>query len=88
MTSLPTLSAVIYERLQHAFSPAYLEVVDESAQHHGHIAHQQGSKHFLVVLQADCLQSLSRVIAHQKIYAVLNDLMPHPLHALRITIKK
>jgi len=80
------LHDIIQQRLQQAFAPTQLKVIDESEQHHGHAAHQQGGKHFAVVIKAECLHALSRVAAHQKIYAVLEDLMPHPLHALKIRI--
>lgn len=80
-------TAMIEERLQSAFSPQYLRVIDESDQHIGHAGHQGGGRHFAVIIEADCLKSLSRVAAHRKIYALFQDLMPDQIHALRIQIK-
>lgn len=79
--------ALITERLQQAFSPTHLEVLDESAAHVGHAGHQGGGRHFAIIIAADSFKSLSRVDAHRKIYALFPDLIPHEIHALRIQIK-
>lgn len=79
-------AAIIYERLQQAFSPAHLEVIDESDQHIGHAGHQGGGRHFAVVIQADALRGLSRVESHRQVYALFADMMPEKIHALKIKI--
>lgn len=79
---------LIRERLIQAFSPESLEVIDESEAHKGHAGYQAGGRHFAIIISAQLLLNLSRVAAHQKIYALFNDLMPHRIHALRIKIKK
>jgi BolA protein len=78
--------ALITERLQQAFSPAHLEVLDESAAHIGHAGHQGGGRHFAIIISADCLKSLTRVAAHRQIYSLFRDLIPDEIHALRISI--
>ena len=78
--------ALMTERLQHAFSPSYLEVLDESDKHIGHAGHQGGGRHFAVMITADCFAGVSRVDAHRQIYALFTDLMPDQIHALRIVI--
>lgn len=79
-------AAIIEARLKQAFSPAHLEVIDESHKHVGHAGHQGGGRHFAVVIGADCFQAVSRVDAHRKIYALFTDMMPDEIHALRIKI--
>ena len=74
-------------RLQEHLNPTYLEVLDESEQHKGHAGYQGGGRHFAIIITADCLEGLTRVKAHQKIYALFTDLMPDEIHALRIQIK-
>lgn len=81
-------ASIIHTRLQDAFSPDHLEVIDESDQHIGHAGHQGGGRHFAVIISAACFNSLTRVEAHKKIYALLSDLMPEQVHALRIKIIK
>lgn len=80
-------ASLIHSRLQQAFSPTHLEVIDESDQHIGHAGHQGGGRHFAVIITAECFKQVSRVEAHRQIYAVLSDLMPEQVHALRIKIK-
>lgn len=77
----------VKERLEAAFSPAALAVVDESHKHAGHVgARPQGETHFHVSIQSDGLRSMPRVKAHQAIYKALDELMDNPIHALAITI--
>lgn len=78
--------ALMTERLQNAFSPTHLEVLDESGAHVGHAGHQGGGRHFAIIISAADLFSLSRVDAHRKIYALFPDLIPQEIHALRIVI--
>jgi BolA family transcriptional regulator, general stress-responsive regulator len=77
---------IITERLQCQFFPASLEVIDDSDKHIGHSGSQGGAGHYTVVIQADCFKNKSRVDVHREIYAVLNDLIPHEIHALRIKL--
>lgn len=75
----------IEKRLQAAFSPTRLEVVDESSQHAGHAgARPGGNTHFRIKIEAESLKTLSRVARHRAIYAALADLMNNPIHALAI----
>lgn len=79
-------ASLIHSRLQQAFSPDHLEVIDESDQHIGHAGHQGGGRHFAIVITAECFKHISSVEAHRKIYAVLDDLIPEQVHALKIRI--
>lgn len=77
---------IIETRLQEAFSPSYLEVLDESDQHVGHAGHQGGARHFAVVIKAAAFAKISRLEAHREIYAIFDDMMPAEIHALKITV--
>lgn len=74
----------IQRRLQKAFSPSKLEVIDDSHLHVGHAGASGGAGHYAVVIAAVCFQNKSRVDVHREIYAVLADLIPHEVHALQI----
>jgi len=76
--------ALIRERLQSAFTPDHLEVIDESDEHIGHSGHQGGGRHFAIVIGAQCFYGMSRVEMHRQIYALFTDLMPDQIHALKI----
>lgn len=77
---------IIRERLQKAFSPSQLVVIDDSEQHRGHPGASGGAGHYTVEIAADCFTNKSRVDAHRKIYQELSDLIPQEIHALRIKV--
>jgi BolA family transcriptional regulator, general stress-responsive regulator len=78
----------IEQRLQQALTPESLIIQDESEQHRGHPAHQDGASHFAIIIRAKSLAGLSKIDAHRRIYALLNDLIPHEIHALKIKINE
>lgn len=84
---MTNLKCIIESRLQDSFSPEYLQVIDESDKHIGHAGHQGGGRHFAIIIKASCFEGMPRVEAHRHIYALFAELMPAPLHALRIEIK-
>lgn len=86
MTINPSRGYLIRARLEQAFSPTHLEVIDESDKHIGHAGHQGGNRHFAIVIAAADFKGLSRVAAHRKIYALFDDMIPNDIHALRISI--
>ena len=77
----------IESRLQAAFSPDTLSVIDESHHHIGHEGAKAGGSHFAVIITAKAFAGLSLIERHQRIYAVLQDLIPHEVHALKINAK-
>lgn len=79
---------VMREKLQAAFSPAQLEIIDDSAKHKGHAGAAGGAGHYTIILQAEYFTHYSRVDAHREIYRVLADLIPHEIHALSIKLIK
>jgi BolA family transcriptional regulator, general stress-responsive regulator len=82
------LKKLIETRVIAAFQPEVLRVIDESDQHIGHMAHAQGAKHFAIEIYSSSLTELKRVEAHRQIYALFTDVMPEPLHALKIILLK
>lgn len=78
--------SLIEQRLQEAFSPTHLQVIDESHFHIGHPGAQNGAGHFSIIIASSHFSGLSRLMQHRKIYHVLSDLIPHPIHALKIEI--
>jgi BolA protein len=78
-------AVILKERLQQ-FQPTKLEIIDDSHKHVGHAGSRDGAGHYTVVIAAACFSNQSRVAAHREIYQVLNDLIPHEVHALKIQI--
>lgn len=80
--------SIIKQRLENTFLPTQLDVIDDSEKHKGHPGASGGAGHYTVVIAAHCFQGKPRIVIHREIYDVLNDLIPHEIHALRIKIVK
>jgi BolA protein len=73
-------------RLQAAFAPARLEIVNESHKHAGHGGDDgSGESHFAVLIRADRFAPMSRVARHRAVHAALGDLTTR-IHALALDI--
>ena len=72
-------------KLQEAFAPNALEVIDESSQHQGHAgARPDGESHFRVRIVASAFKGKSRVEQHRMINQVLALELKERVHALAI----
>ena len=77
---------LIQQRIQDAFAPKQLEVIDDSHKHVGHVGSEGGAGHYTLVISGEVFAGLSRVETHRRIYAVLDDLIPQEIHALKIKV--
>ncbi len=78
------VQAELEARLMAALSPTELSVMDESHLHAGHAGARGGARHFAVRIVSSKFNGLTRMAQHRLVYAAMADLMPHPIHALRI----
>lgn len=79
------MTETIRQKLQDAFDPTALEVVDQSAKHAGHSgASEGGESHFDVMIRAAAFQGRSRVLRQRDVYAVLKAELAGPVHALSV----
>jgi BolA protein len=73
-------------RLQEAFKPSRLEVVDDSDSHIGHAGHDgRGESHFNVMIRAEAFAGMNRVAQHRAVHKALGDIVPR-IHALALDI--
>lgn len=80
-----TMQDRITGKLQEAFRPEALEVIDESHLHHGHGGWREGGEtHFRVKLVSETFAGLSRVERHRRVNAVLAEELKERVHALAI----
>ncbi len=92
MSEKPTQKSVqkiIEERLQEAFRPTFLKVVNFSEKHAGHsgvAGDVSGETHFRIHIEAEAFENGTRIAAHRLIYGALKDLMDAPIHALEVRI--
>ena len=86
MTAHAPTAEQLHKRLQEVLQPTQLEVIDESAQHHGHDgANGTGfGTHFRVRISAMVFVGKSAVARHRLVYDALQDFMDQGLHALAI----
>jgi BolA family transcriptional regulator, general stress-responsive regulator len=75
-------------KLQERLSPVFIEVIDESAAHAGHVgANDSGfGTHFRVRIQSDIFTGKSRVSRHRLVYDALQEFIDQGLHALAIEV--
>lgn len=75
-------------KLEAAFAPRLLEVVDDSERHRGHSGFQEGGEsHFNVVIESDRFKGLSRIARHRAVHAALGPDLVSEIHALALTIR-
>jgi BolA protein len=68
-----------------AFNPTRLEVINDSASHHGHGGDDgSGESHFTVVIEAAAFAGKSRVERQRMVNRALGDIPGQRVHALAI----
>lgn len=65
-------------------TPQHVEIIDESAQHAGHVGAKSGGGHFQLTIISPAFSGLNIVARHRAIYQALGDLMSTRVHALSI----
>jgi len=76
------------ELLQAAFSPEILNVINDSAQHHGHAGDDgSGESHFSVEIVSAAFAGQSRVNRQRMVNKALGDIPGDRVHALAIKAK-
>ena len=74
---------MIRERLNKAFTPEHLNIIDESHLHAGH-ASAGGAGHFTVEIVADAFADKNLIERHRLVYDAVDDIMNTEIHALSI----
>jgi BolA protein len=83
--SLGPVGREIAERLETALSPDRLAVINDSAQHRGHMGDDgTGESHFTVDIVAAAFAGQSRVARQRMVNGALADLLRETVHALAI----
>lgn len=75
----------IEQRLQAALSPEELNVINDSAKHHGHAGDDgSGESHFTVEITCAAFAGQSRLTRQRMVNKALGDLMRDKVHAMAI----
>ncbi len=74
-----SVEQTIYEKLNNAFSPVYLEVINESHNHH---VPANSETHFKVVVASDVFEGQRLIARHRSVNEALAEEFANGLHAL------
>lgn len=82
-----SVTTEIHDRLQAAFAPTDLEVVDDSESHRGHAGYREGGEsHFNVRIRAPAFKGQSRIARHRAVHNALGSDLVGRIHALSLDI--
>ncbi len=85
LMAIMVMKDIISNKLQEAFTPESLQVVDESHLHEGHAGHRpSGETHFRVYIVSPAFKGKSRVERHRMINSALAAELSGGVHALAI----
>ena len=75
-------------KLTTAFLPVFLNVIDESHQHHGHSGWREGGEtHFRVQMEASGFAGKSRIDRHRMVNTALSEELSSSVHALALELR-
>ncbi|KIT17745.1 BolA family protein [Jannaschia aquimarina] len=81
-----SMEATIRERLQAAFDPREMQVINDSASHAGHAGDDgSGESHWKVAIRAEAFAGKGRVERHRMVHTALGDVMDR-IHALSLDL--
>ena len=85
---MTTMADRITHKLDAAFAPQSLQVIDESHQHHGHGGWREGGEtHFRVNIVSEAFLGKSRLERHRLVNAALAEELAERVQALAIAAK-
>lgn len=73
----------IHQRLT-VLKPELCDLDDDSAAHQGHAGAAGGGGHYTLTIVSAAFVGKNRVARHRQVYDLLQDLMPHTIHALAL----
>lgn len=80
-----SVQAEMEKLLQEAFAPTRLEVINDSANHHGHAGDDgSGESHFTVIIESEAFAGVSRLQRQRQVIAALGDIVGERVHAVAI----
>ncbi|ABC62619.1 BolA family protein [Erythrobacter litoralis] len=82
---MASMQTEIENRLTEAFAPTRLEVINDSAKHHGHAGDDgSGESHFTVAMESAAFEGVSRLQRQRRVIAALGDIVGERVHAVAI----
>lgn len=80
-----SVASTLQAKLQAAFSPSRLTIVDESDKHRGHVgARPEGETHFRVEIVSEAFAGHSRIDRHRMVTDAVAEELAGPVHAFSL----
>jgi len=80
-----TIAEEMDQLLRDAFAPTTLEIINDSAQHSGHVGDDgSGESHFTIVIRAAAFADINRLQRQRAVIAALGDIVGERVHAVAI----
>lgn len=71
--------------LENAFAPVHLEIINDSANHHGHAGDDgSGESHFTIIIESNAFVGKTRLERQRMVFGALGDIPGQRVHALAI----
>jgi BolA protein len=75
------------DKLQTAFQPRVLRIIDDSEAHRGHAGYKEGGEsHFNVIIEDPVFEPMSRIARHRAIHEALGKDLVSRIHALALQV--
>ena len=82
-----SLAEEMRSRLEAAFAPERLEIIDDSDSHRGHAGYQEGGEsHWRVVIHSGTFSDMTRIARHRAVHTALGPEIVGRIHALELKI--
>lgn len=80
-----TIYNSLQDKLTEVLQPSYLEIINESSQHHGSVSvFGEPETHFKIIIATPNFSGMSLVKRHQAVYALVQEELDRGLHALSL----
>jgi BolA family transcriptional regulator, general stress-responsive regulator len=76
----------IIQTLQNALHPSFLEVIDDSSKHKGHLENEDVETHFKIKITSESLAHKTRIESHRIIYDLIRQNIKKEIHSISIKI--
>lgn len=80
-----TMAEQMHDLLTKAFAPVRLDIINDSAKHHGHMGDDgSGESHFTIEIEAAAFADMNRLARQRAVIAALGDIVGERVHAVAI----
>ncbi len=77
----------VKEKVNNKINPENIILIDNSHLHSKHKSFDINRFHLKIIIKSKKLKSMSKIMAHKKVFSVLKDEMNNKIHALEIEIQ-